>query len=79
MNLSKRDAAKNQIAKPAIALVQSLVVNLCARYGAVDCIAPHMSVMAVGSVIKAVLGLIESLLFGSLAYCFYACTDPSHV
>ena len=55
------------------------MVNLCARYGAVDCIAPHMSVMAMGSVIKAVLGLTESLLFGSLAYCFYACTDPSHV
>jgi hypothetical protein len=58
--------------------IQGLIVDVCAKYGAVDCIPPYMSAMAMAGVIKSVLCLVESLVLGTLAYCLYL-RDASHV
>ncbi len=71
---------KSALLKSILVLIniQGLIVDICAKYGAVDCIPPYLSVMAVGGIIKSVLCLVESLVLGTLAYCLYF-ADSSHV
>ncbi len=51
--------------------VQGLIVDICAHYGAIDCVAPFLSATAIGDIIKALLLLSESLVLGCWCYRLY--------
>ena len=48
------------------------------HYGPIPCIAPYMSAVGVGGVIKCCLYLGEAIIFGSLAYLINI-SDISHL
>ena len=48
--------------------LQGLVIDIMGHYGPIPCIAPYMSAVGVGGVIKCCLYLGEAIIFGSLAY-----------
>ncbi len=51
--------------------VQGLIIDTCARYGAIDCVAPFLSASAVADIIKALLLLSQSLVLGCWAFRMY--------
>ena len=59
--------------------VQGIVVDVLASYSVIGCIPPYMSSSAVAGVIKSLLGITESLVFGSMCYRLYIKSDSSHL
>ena len=59
-------------------IFQGLVIDIMGHYGPIPCIAPYMSAVGVGGVIKCCLYLGEAIIFGSLAYLINI-SDISHL
>jgi len=51
--------------------VQGFVVDILVNRGLVGCIAPHISEVGVGVIIKAVCTVVESIVLGSLSFMIY--------
>ena len=59
-------------------LLQDFIINALANYEVIGCVAPYISSAAMASVIKSVLCLIESFVFGTLAFRLYV-IDYTHL
>lgn len=72
---------KSMLLKILVVLVnvQGIFVDILASYSVIGCIPPFMSSSAVAGVIKSLLSITESLIFGSLCYRLYIKSDSSHL
>ena len=62
----------------SVLIIQGLVIDILGHYGPIPCIAPYMSAVGVGGVIKCCLYLGEATVLGSLAYTINI-SDISHL
>ena len=59
-------------------LLQGFIIETLANYNVIGCVPPYISSTAMASVIKSILCLLESFVFGSLAFRLYV-LDYTHL